>query len=172
MAKASRKKKSGKGPGAAERARRAKQRAIRLAASPEPADLLPTDLKDKTEAAGESREEALHVDSRDWREVKIQGREQEIVDAVQGGDTERAKQILGEVRASAGGCDICSRKPAEGEGFVLSTTTGRSERRWGHRPCLEETADRWLEAGREPVWTPGTSIFTNPSEESVPHTAG
>ena len=37
--------------------------------------------------------------------VKIQGREEEIVDAVEKGDTERAEAIFGQVRANAGGCD-------------------------------------------------------------------
>lgn len=171
MGKASRKKKR-KAPGPAEVARRAKQRAIVLGASPEPAALLPPNLKDGAQKAEQTRQEALHVDSRDWREARIQGREQQIIDAVQEGDTARAKLLLEEVRANAGGCDICSRKPEEAQGFVLSTTTGRSERRWGHPECLAETADRWLETGRAPVWTPGTSIFTAASEESVPHTTG
>jgi hypothetical protein len=168
VGKQSRRKK--KGPSAAEVARRAKQRAAldRLApGSPE----MTKELREAAARGAATRDEAMHVDSRDWREVKIQGREAEIVEAVESGETERAKQILEEVRANAGGCDICSAKPEEGQGFVLSTTQGRSERRWGHRGCLTETADRWLESGREPVWTQGTSIFTPPNETSTKHAA-
>jgi hypothetical protein len=90
---------------------------------------------------------------------------------VESGETERAKQILEEVRANAGGCDICGAKPEEGRGYVLSTTQGRSERRWGHRGCLSDTADRWREAGRDPVWTQGTSIFSAPNDTSTKHAA-
>ncbi len=127
------------------------------------------ELRKAAARSAETRDEALHIDSRDWREVKIQGREAEIVEAVEKGETDRAKQILEEVRANVGGCDICSAKPAEGEGYVLSTTEGRVERRWGHRECLTETADRWFDNGRDPVWTVGTSIFTNPDEGSTKH---
>lgn len=160
-----------KPPGASEAGRRAKQRAAARPAGGTP-QILPAPLAKTAEEAAESREEALHVDARDWREVKIQRREQEIVDAVERGDTATARQILDEVRANAGGCDICSVKPAEGEGYVLSTTVGRNERRWGHRDCLLETADRWVQTGREPVWTPATGIFTSPGEDSTKHAAG
>ena len=166
MGKQGRKKRQRKSPGAAEVARRAKQKA---ALAPQPADLLPPDLKEAATKAAQAKDEALHVDSRDWREVKIQGREAEIVQAVENGDTAGAKQILEEVRANAGGCDICSAKPAEGEGYVLSTTRGRAERRWGHRTCLLETADRWVATGQEPVWTQGASIFSQPTDDSPKH---
>lgn len=129
------------------------------------------ELREAAARGAESREDAIHVDSRDWREAKIQGREAEIVEAVDKGDTDRAKQILQQVRDNAGGCDICSAKPPEGEGYVLSTTQGRSERRWGHRGCLTDTADGWFETGREPLWTQGVSIFSSPDETSTKHSA-
>lgn len=163
------KKKNRKGPSAAELARRAKQRSApddRLSAG---TPLIADEFKEAAEASAATREEAVHVDSRDWREAKIQGKEEEIIRAVNSGDTARAQEILEEVRANAGGCDFCAAKPEEGEGYVLSTTQGRGERRWGHRRCLTETADRWLAAGREPVWTVGTSIFSSTTENSEKH---
>jgi hypothetical protein len=168
VGKQGRKKK--KGPSAAEVARRAKQRLALDRMSPE-APVMTKELREAAARGAESREEAIHVDSRDWREVKIQGREAEIVEAVESGETDRAKQILEEVRANAGGCDICSAKPDEGQGYVLSTTQGRSERRWGHRGCLTGTADQWLETGREPIWTQGTNIFSAPNDTSTKHVA-
>jgi hypothetical protein len=167
VGKQGRKKK--KAPGASEIARRAMQRSTleRKSTAPE----MTKELREAAARGAEGREEAMHVDSRDWREVKIQGREAEIVEAVESGETDRAKQILQEVRSNAGGCDICSEKPEEGQGYVLSTTQGRSERRWGHRECLNETADRWLETGREPLWTLGTNIFSAPNDTSTRHTS-
>jgi hypothetical protein len=161
-------KKRRKGPSATELERRAKQRSALSRLSPE-APAVTRELREAAARGAEGREDAIHVDSRDWREAKIQGREPEIVEAVEKGETARAKQILEEVRANAGGCDFCSAKPDEGQGWVLSTTQGRSERRWGHRGCLTDTADRWLETGREPVWTSGTSIFTSPGPDSAKH---
>jgi hypothetical protein len=161
-------KKRRKGPGAAERERRAKQRSALNRLSPEAPEMT-KELRQAAARGAESREDAIHVDSRDWREAKIQGREAEIVQAVENGETDRAKQILQQVRDNAGGCDICSAKPPEGEGYVLSTTQGRSERRWGHRACLTDTADSWFETGREPVWTQGVSIFTSPDKTSTSH---
>lgn len=168
MGKQSRKKK--KGPSAAEIARRAKQRST-LDRTSATAPEMTKELREAAARGAEGREEAMHVDSRDWREVKIQGREAEIVEAVESGETARAKEILEEVRANAGGCDICRARPEEGQGYVLSTTQGRSERRWGHRGCLTETADRWLESGREPLWTQGTNIFSAPNDTSTKHAA-
>jgi hypothetical protein len=133
------------------------------------AAVMTDELREAAARSAETREQALHIDSRDWREVKIQGRETEIVEAVEKGETDRAKQILAEVRDNAGGCDVCSARPADGEGYVLSTTQGRVERRWGHRGCLTATADRWYANGQAPVWTAGTSIFSNPTEESTKH---
>ncbi|HEX2150020.1 MAG TPA: hypothetical protein VHI31_07625 [Actinomycetota bacterium] len=164
-------KKRRKAPSPAERERRGKQRSALSRLSPEAPEMT-KELREAAARGAESREEALHVDSRDWREVKIQGREAQIVEAVESGDTARAKEILEEVRANAGGCDVCSAKPDEGQGYVLSTTQGRSERRWGHRGCLTGTADRWLETGREPIWTEGTSIFSTPNEASTKHSVG
>lgn len=161
-------KKRRKAPGASELERRARQRSALNRLSPDAPEMT-RELREAAARGAEGREDAIHVDSRDWREAKIQGREAEIVEAVQNGETARAKQILEEVRANAGGCDICSAKPGEGEGWVLSTTQGRSERRWGHRVCLTETADGWFETGREPVWTLGTSIFTSPDAGSAKH---
>lgn len=162
------KKRRDKAPSIAERARRAKQRAI--VKPGEAGEGTPVFGLNPDAPADEAKEEeALHVDSKDWREAKIQGREEEITEAAASGDTARAKQILEEVRANAGGCDICSAKPEPGDGFVLSSTEGRVERRWGHRECLLETADRWLENGQAPLWTKGTSIFDNPTDESIPH---
>lgn len=165
MGKQSRKKR--KGPSSAELARRAKQRSApdRLTGQAP----MSKELREAAARGAATREEAMHVDSRDWREAKIQGREDEIVAAVESGDTALAKQILDEVKANAGGCDICRAKPPEGEGFVLSTTQGKTERRWGHRACLTDTADRWFENGQEPVWTPGTNIFSNPTDASIVH---
>ena len=165
------KKRKDKGPSAAERARRAGQRTSSGAGRSKEAGLTPVFNIDPSQVPSDAREEALHIDSRDWREARIQGREQEIVDAAGDGDTARAKEILEEVKANAGGCDICSAKPAEGEGYVLSTTSGRVERRWGHKPCLLGKADEWLANGQAPVWTPGTSIFDNPNDNSVAHVA-
>ena len=161
-------KKRRKGPSAAELERRAKQRSALSRLSPEAPEVT-RELREAAARGAEGREDAIHVDSRDWREAKIQGREPEIVEAVEMGETARAKQILEEVRANAGGCDICSAKPDEGQGWVLSTTQGRSERRWGHRGCLTDAADRWFETGREPVWTSGISIFTSPGPNSAKH---
>ncbi|CAN5801216.1 hypothetical protein BH23ACT12_BH23ACT12_07530 [soil metagenome] len=157
-----------KGPSAAELERRAKQRSALNRPALEAPEMT-RELREAAARGAESREDAIHVDSRDWREAKIQDREAEIVEAVEKGETDRAKQILQEVRENAGGCDICSAKPSEGEGYVLSTTQGRSERRWGHRGCLTDTADRWFETGREPLWTPGVSIFSGPNEASIKH---
>ncbi|MGQ0678039.1 MAG: hypothetical protein ACT4OM_00005 [Actinomycetota bacterium] len=53
---------------------------------------------------------------------------------------------------------------------MLSTTSGRVQRRWGHRECLAETADQWLASGQAPQWTLGTSIFSNPDGGSTRHT--
>lgn len=164
---AKQKKKKDKTVSGAERTRRAQQRAI---VKPGAAgEGTPVFGIDPNAPSGEAQQEALHVDSKDWREAKIQGREEEITEAAGSGDTARAKQILEEVRANAGGCDICSVKPEPGDGFVLSSTEGRVERRWGHRECLLETADRWLENGQAPLWTNGTSIFDNPTDGSVTH---
>lgn len=171
MGKQSRRKKDRKGPGAAELARRAKQRSALSDRQAVGTPLIADEFKDAAQASAATREQAVHVDSRDWREAKIQGREEEIVLAVNSGDTTRAREILEEVRANAGGCDFCAVKPEEGEGYVLSTTQGRGERRWGHRACLTETADRWFAGGREPVWTVGTSIFSSTTEDSVKHQA-
>jgi len=161
-------KKRRKGPSAAELERRAKQRSALNRMSPDAPEVT-KELREAAARGAEGREDAIHVDSRDWREAKIQGREAEIVEAVEKGETGRAIQILEEVRANAGGCDICSAKLDEGQGWVLSTTQGRSERRWGHLGCLTDTADKWSEAGREPVWTLGTSIFTSPDASSAKH---
>lgn len=161
-------KKRRKAPGAAEQERRAKQRSALNRLSPEAPEMT-RELREAAARGAQSRQDAIHVDSRDWREAKIQSREAEIVEAVEKGETDRAKQILQEVRDNAGGCDICSARPPEGEGYVLSTTQGRSERRWGHRACLTDTADRWLETGREPLWTQGVSIFSNPDATSTKH---
>lgn len=164
-------KKRRKVPSAAELERRARQRSAPSRLSPEAAEVT-QELREAAARGAESREDAIHVDSRDWREAKIQGREAEIVEAVEKGEAARAKEILEEVRANAGGCDICRVKPDEGQGWVLSTTQGRSERRWGHRGCLTGTADTWFETGREPVWTLGTSIFTSPDARSAKHVPG
>jgi len=161
-------KKRRKGPSAAELERRAKQRSALNRMSPDAPEVT-KELREAAARGAEGREDAIHVDSRDWREAKIQGREAEIVEAVEKGETGRAIQILEEVRANAGGCDICSAKLDEGQGWVLSTIQGRSERRWGHLGCLTDTADKWSEAGREPVWTLGTSIFTSPDASSAKH---
>lgn len=169
MGKQSRKKRQRKAPGKPEMARRAQQRAPKEAAEMPRAAVMTDELRQAAARSAETRDQAIHIESRDWREVKIQGREAEIVDAVERGDTVRAKQILAEVRDNAGGCDICRARPAEGEGYVLSTTQGRVERRWGHRECLTGTADRWFANGQAPVWTAGTSIFSNPTEESTKH---
>lgn len=169
MGKQKSKQRRDKAPSAAERARRAQQRAILKPGGQEAGT--PVFGLDPDAPATDEKEEALHVDSKDWREAKIQGREEEITEAAGSGDTARAKQILEEVRANAGGCDICSAKPEEGDGFVLSSTKGRVERRWGHRECLMEKADRWLENGQAPLWTKGTSIFDNPTDDSIPHAA-
>lgn len=149
-------------------ARRAKQRSAPDRLSPQAPEMT-KELREAAARGAATREEAVHVDSRDWREVKIQGREAEIVAAVESGDTSLAKQILEEVKANAGGCDICSAKPVEGEGFVLSTTQGRAERRWGHRECLTETADRWFDNDQAPLWTQGVNIFSKPNEASIKH---
>ncbi|HYN98958.1 MAG TPA: hypothetical protein VEU28_04730 [Actinomycetota bacterium] len=92
-------KKRRKSPSPAERERRAKQRSALSRLSPEAPEMT-KELREAAARGAESREEAMHVDSRDWREVKIQGREAEIVEAVECGDTARAKQILEEVGAT------------------------------------------------------------------------
>lgn len=173
MGRQSGKKRRPRTASAAERARRERQRAARdLQAAPQGQEPVYTESDQARRAAAraaESPEEAVHVDSRDWREVKIQGREAEIVAAVNQGDAARAKQLLAQVRANAGGCEVCKQRPQEGEGFVLSTTSGRSERRWGHKGCLTPLADRWFEEDRAPQWTPGTDFFARPGEHTFGH---